>query len=51
MTSKSWCGLASSVVVNVSSPAVRYAWSNYPESPNLFNGARLPARPFRTDAK
>jgi len=39
----------------VSSPAVkepkavRYAWSNNPESPNLFNKAGLPASPFRTD--
>ncbi len=28
--------------------AARYAWSNYPDS-NLFNGAGLPASPFRTD--
>lgn len=28
--------------------AVRYAWSNAPEA-NLFNGAGLPAVPFRTD--
>ncbi len=38
----------------VSSPAVpepvavRYAWSNAPDA-NLFNGAGLPARPFRSD--
>ncbi len=38
----------------VSSPAVRepvavrYAWSNAPEA-NLYNGAGLPATPFRTD--
>lgn len=38
----------------VSSPAVkepvalRYAWTNAPEA-NLFNGAGLPAAPFRTD--
>jgi sialate O-acetylesterase len=41
--------------VLVSSPdvkdpvAVRYAWSNDPEA-NLFNGAGLPAAPFRSDA-
>jgi sialate O-acetylesterase len=29
--------------------AVRYAWSNSPVSANLYNGARLPAAPFRTD--
>ncbi|HEX2855466.1 MAG TPA: sialate O-acetylesterase [Opitutaceae bacterium] len=29
--------------------SVRYAWSNYPEGANLFNGAGLPAAPFRTD--
>lgn len=40
----------------VSSPAVkepvavRYAWSNAPEA-NLYNGAGLPAVPFRSDAK
>jgi len=28
--------------------AVRYAWSNNPDS-NLYNGADLPASPFRTD--
>jgi hypothetical protein len=28
--------------------AVRYAWSNDPEC-NLYNGAGLPASPFRTD--
>jgi sialate O-acetylesterase len=28
--------------------AVRYAWSNNPEC-NLYNGADLPASPFRTD--
>jgi sialate O-acetylesterase len=28
--------------------AVRYAWANAPEA-NLFNGAGLPAAPFRTD--
>jgi sialate O-acetylesterase len=34
----------------VSAPvAVRYAWSNYPEGANLYNAARLPAAPFRTD--
>jgi len=33
----------------VKSPkAVRFAWSNVPH-PNLFNGAGLPASPFRTD--
>jgi sialate O-acetylesterase len=41
--------------VIVSSPeviqpvAVRYAWENFPTC-NLFNGAGLPASPFRTDA-
>jgi sialate O-acetylesterase len=40
--------------VVVSSPdvqepaAVRYAWSNYPEA-RLFNGAGLPATPFRAE--
>jgi len=29
--------------------AVRYAWAEYPESPNLYNAAGLPAAPFRTD--
>jgi sialate O-acetylesterase len=29
--------------------AVRYAWSDDPGTANLFNGARLPAIPFRTD--
>jgi sialate O-acetylesterase len=29
--------------------AVRYAWSAYPENPNLINTAGLPAPPFRTD--
>jgi sialate O-acetylesterase len=29
--------------------AVRYAWSNSPVNANLYNGARLPAAPFRTD--
>ena len=28
--------------------AVRYAWTNAPEA-NLFNGAGLPAAPFRSD--
>ena len=28
--------------------AVRYAWENYPAC-NLYNGAGLPASPFRTD--
>ena len=33
----------------VSAPvAVRYAWSNSPEA-NLYNGAGLPAAPFRSD--
>ena len=41
--------------VIVSSPevlrpaAVRYAWAENPEGCNLFNGAGLPASPFRTD--
>ena len=42
-----------SVVVSspeVPSPtAVRYAWDNYPATANLYNGAGLPAAPFRTD--
>jgi sialate O-acetylesterase len=42
-----------SVVVRaagISKPAaVRYAWDNYPEGCNLYNGADLPAMPFRTD--
>ena len=29
--------------------AVRYAWDNYPEGCNLYNGDGLPAPPFRTD--
>jgi sialate O-acetylesterase len=34
----------------VSAPvAVRYAWDDYPEGANLYNGAGLPAAPFRTD--
>jgi sialate O-acetylesterase len=34
----------------VSAPvAVRYAWDDYPEGCNLYNGAGLPAAPFRTD--
>jgi sialate O-acetylesterase len=28
--------------------AVRYAWENFPDC-NLYNGAGLPASPFRTD--
>jgi sialate O-acetylesterase len=44
--------LGESVVVssdNVAKPvAVRFAWKNYPQ-PNLYNGAGLPACPFRTD--
>jgi len=41
--------------VIVSSPAVtapvsaRYAWANYPDGCNLYNGDGLPAAPFRTD--
>ncbi|MGA1982527.1 MAG: sialate O-acetylesterase [Acidobacteriaceae bacterium] len=42
-----------SVIVSspsVSAPvAVRYAWDNYPDTANLFNGAGLQAAPFRTD--
>jgi sialate O-acetylesterase len=42
-----------SVVVSsaqVSAPvAVRYAWDNYPDGANLYNGDGLPAAPFRTD--
>jgi len=36
---------------NVAKPvAVRYAWADYPDPPaNLYNGAGLPASPFRTD--
>jgi sialate O-acetylesterase len=34
----------------VSAPtAVRYAWVDYPEGANLYNGDGLPAAPFRTD--
>lgn len=29
--------------------AVRYAWTEYPDGPNLYNAAGLPAAPFRTD--
>jgi len=29
--------------------AVRYAWSNSPRNPNLYNREGLPATPFRTD--
>jgi len=29
--------------------AVRYAWANNPEEANLYNKAKLPASPFRTD--
>jgi sialate O-acetylesterase len=29
--------------------AVRYAWSNSPAGLSLYNGAGLPAAPFRTD--
>lgn len=29
--------------------AVRYAWANFPEGCNLYNGSGLPACPFRTD--
>jgi len=43
-----------SVVVSsaqVAAPvAVRYAWDNYPNTANLYNGAGLQAAPFRTDA-
>ncbi len=45
--------VAGSVMVAVSSDvaepvALRYAWKNFPEA-NLYNGAGLPAAPFRTD--
>ena len=30
--------------------AIRYAWANNPEGCNLYNGAGLPASPFRTDS-
>ncbi len=34
----------------VSAPAaVRYAWADYPEGYNLYNGTGFPAAPFRTD--
>lgn len=33
----------------MSPKAVRFAWSNIPK-PNLYNGAGLPASPFRTDS-
>ena len=34
----------------VSAPvAVRYAWADYPEGCNLYNGVGFPAAPFRTD--
>lgn len=43
----------STVVVSspdVTAPvAVRYAWANNPEGNNFYNGAGLPASPFRTD--
>ena len=43
-----------SVVVSSSSVAapvaVRYAWDDYPEGANLYNGAGFPAAPFRTDS-
>ena len=36
---------------DVKSPVVvRYAWANNPAEANLYNGAGLPASPFRTDA-
>ncbi len=44
-------------MVVVSSPdvpaptAVRYAWDKYPVGVNFYNGAGLPAAPFRTDKK
>jgi sialate O-acetylesterase len=35
---------------DISDPAyVRYAWSDNPVNPNLFNREQLPASPFRTD--
>jgi sialate O-acetylesterase len=43
--------------VVVSSPkvpqpvSVRYAWADNPEGCNLYNSARLPASPFRTDTE
>jgi sialate O-acetylesterase len=43
--------------VVVSSPdvavpaAVRYAWQGFPDGPNLYNKAGLPAAPFQTEAK
>ena len=46
-------GVSSSVLVatsrDVQQPvAIRYAWSNAPDA-NLYNGAGLPAVPFRSD--
>jgi sialate O-acetylesterase len=36
---------------NVTTPvAVRYAWADNPDGCSLYNGAGLPAVPFRTDA-
>lgn len=35
------------IVSGVENPvAVRYAWENYPQTPNLYNDANLPALPF-----
>lgn len=34
---------------NVTPTSVRYAWSDAPTDANLYNGAGLPAFPFRTD--
>ena len=39
--------VSSSLVARPS--AVRYAWADSPEGANLYNGAGLPAFPFRTD--
>jgi sialate O-acetylesterase len=31
--------------------AARYAWAGYPDGCNLYNGAGLPAAPFRISNK
>ena len=40
--------LVSSSYVNTP-VAVRYAWNSNPEGANLYNTAKLPASPFKTD--
>jgi len=58
-TDKQWVWANAKIVgatVVVSHPAVampvavRYAWADNPAGANLYNGAGLPASPFRTDA-